>query len=431
MDDRPVRSMMISRWFVPLFVTQFLGAMNGNLVKTAVLFLLVFNTASSGSGGLMSSLAATMFVLPMILFSAFAGALADRYDKATLTRSLKILEGIIVLLVALAFALQSTALMLVTLFLLGCVSAFFGPIKYAILPQHLAYDDVMKATGLVEAGTFVAILAGQIVGGLLSPTFSMLLALCIAIGGVLASRAIPPAPPLATNIGDLQSPLSMTLDVIGGARKSPAIYIPILAISWFWGVGAILTTQLPVLVHGVLNAAPSVATLMLAMFSIGVALGSVLAGRLAIDGNAVRAVAVSAFVMSMALGLFLWLAGVSGTTVMPLDLAGFLQISSAHWMLVSLVLMAGAGGVFIVPLYAMLQLRGEPERRSRDVAANNILNAIFMVAATGAASGLAALGCSSLSILAIVAVVNAFVGMLLLWWTKNKDGRMPVDHKCA
>ncbi len=409
--------LLLSRRFGPLFVTQFMGAFNGNLVKTAMLFLLVFGSESSG--GAMVSIAAAVFVAPMVIFSAYAGALADAHDKARMALLSKRAEVGAVLIAALAMVMHSTPVMLASLFLLGTISAFFGPVKYAIIPEHVGPDEIVSATGLVEAGTFVAILAGQIVGGLMSIRAAAPLAIAVAVVGVIAARAIPPAPSQSKCEAVPLRPLSATLDVLGGVRRLRGTYSVILAISWFWAVGAILTSQLPVLASGVLRAPPALATVMLTMFSVGVAAGSLLAARLSRRAIDVRHVGLAALVMTMALAGFLWAVarvapGASNATV-----AAFVQTPMALPMLAALAIMATAGGVFVVPLYALLQTIGDPARRSRDVAANNILNAIFMVGGTAAAGGMAFAGLEPVAVLGVVAAANMGVAALLMCGAKS------------
>jgi acyl-[acyl-carrier-protein]-phospholipid O-acyltransferase / long-chain-fatty-acid--[acyl-carrier-protein] ligase len=413
--------LLISRRFGPLFATQFLGAFNGNLVKTAMLFLLVFGGPADGSdsGGAMVSIAAAVFVTPMVIFSAYAGSLADAHDKATMAQMSKRAEVGAVIIAAVAIALHSTAAMLASLFLLGTVSAFFGPIKYAIIPQHVGADEIVGATGLVEAGTFVAILTGQIVAGLMPPSGAALLATGIAIAGVITARAIPPAPSQAPMASAPLRPLAATLDVLGGVRRQRATYLVILAISWFWAVGAILTSQLAVIASDVLHAAPAIATVMLAMFSIGVAAGSLLAARLLHHAVDVRQAGVAAAAMSIALGGFLWMVASVAPATEVASVATFMTQPLALPMLAALAMMATAGGVFVVPLYALLQTLGDPARRSRDVAANNILNAIFMVGGTGVAAGLAFAGLGPVAVLSVVVVANLGVAMVLIRGSKS------------
>ena len=409
--------LLTSRRFGPLFVTQSLGAFNGNLVKTAMLFLLVFGGRQadpSQASSAMVSIAAAVFVAPMVIFSAYAGALADARDKAGMALMSKRAEVAAVVIAAFAIALQSTPGMLGSLFLLGTVSAFFGPVKYAIIPQHVEADEIVGATGLIEAGTFVAILAGQIVGGLIPSRVAALLAVGVAILGVVAARAIPPAPPESQAGTAPLRPLSATLDVIGSVRRQRATYFIILAISWFWAVGAILTSQLAVIASDALNAAPSVATVMLAMFSVGVAAGSLLAARLSHKAIDVRHAGIAAVVMSGALVGFLWAVANVATGPDVVSVAAFMMQPLALPILAALAFMAMAGGVFVVPLYALLQTLGDPARRSRDVAANNILNALFMVGGTGAAAGLSYAGLGSVPILGIVALANLGVAIMLI-----------------
>ena len=413
------QTMLFSRRFGPLFATQFLGAFNGNLIKTAIVFLLVFAAGPSSGGGAIVSIAAALFVAPMVLFSAFAGALADARDKAALTRAIKLGEIAAMLACWLAIETGSAPAMLGALFLCGCCSAFFGPIKYAIIPQHVRPGEVLHATGLIEAGTFVAILLGQIAGGLIGARTSAVLALATALAGYAMARRLPAAPP-APGAETLRiAPIAATIDVLSGARKDRAIYRLILAISWFWAVGAILTSQLALFVRQQVHGTPVVATIMLAMFSIGVAGGSLLSSRLSRGPLATRIVPLSALAMSVALGGFVLAASRIDAAATVLNAARFLAQPLAVPTLAALAVMAAAGGLFIVPLYAQLQTLGDPERRARDVAANNIVNALFMVAGAGVAAGLAALGCSAAMILLAVAALNAVVG-LMLWGPRRR-----------
>jgi len=414
MTARSSGPLLTSRRFGPLFVTQFLGSFNGNLVKTAMLFLLVFGGSEANASSAMASIAAAVFVAPMVIFSAYAGALSDARDKARMALVTKRAEVAAVGIAALAIAAQSTPGMLGSLFLLGTVSAFFGPVKYAIIPQHVSADEIVGATGLVEAGTFVAILAGQIVGGLIPSWVAATLAISVAIVGVVAARAIPPAPPESQPGTVPLRPLSATLDVIGSVRRQRATYFIILAISWFWAVGAILTSQLAVIASEVLHSAPAVATVMLAMFSVGVAAGSLLAARLSHRAVDIGHAGIAAVVMSGALAGFLWAVASVQTGPDVAGVATFMMQPLALPMLAALAIMAMAGGVFVVPLYALLQTLGDPARRSRDVAANNILNAIFMVGGTGAAAGMSYAGLGSIAILAVVALANLGVAIMLI-----------------
>jgi MFS family permease len=409
-------SLLLSRRFGPLFATQFLSAVNGNLVKTIIVFLLTFGSARQ-SGAALVSIAAALFVTPMILCSAYAGALADARDKAMLARQIKFAEVAVVLLASMALVAGWTFLLLISIFLFGCLSAFLGPIKYAILPQHVGHNDLVAATGWVEAGTFFAILAGQIAGGILTPSSGAVLALVLALLGYGAAYFMPPAPPLAPN-ASLPRPLTATVDVVLGARRNRSVYCVILAISWFWALGAIVTTQLALIVDRNLGGSPAVATLMLGIFSIGIAVGSMLAGKLQQTGSLVP---VAALVMSGALAIFLIILGSVDRAATPMDAALFLGRNGATPMLASLAVLAAAGGVFIVPLYAELQIVGDPARRARDVAANNIMNAVFMVAAMGVAAALSLAGLTAVTILMLTAVANAGVAALL--WVRYRHAK--------
>ena len=408
--------LFVSRRFAPLFTVQFLIAFNGNFAKTAMLFLIAFGFEVSGERpaiepSLFSALAAGVFVAPFLMFSAIAGRLADRGDKARLIRLLKVYETAVMAFAAAALLAGSAPLMLAALFLIGCQSAFFGPIKYAIIPQHVATDEVLSATGLVEAGTFVAILLGQIVGGV-APASAVAIALvAVSLAGLATSFAIPPAPPLAAPGPVHRSivPFAQTWLIVTSAAANRRLWLAILAISWFWGIGALATSQLIVMVEAELFASPLVATAFLTTFSVGISVGSLVASKL-LDGQISGRLAPHA-AAGMSVGLLLLLAGtgVAEPRAAAQGMAEFLFSETGALAFAGLSLMAVCGGIFVVPLYAILQTAGQPETRSRDVAANNILNAVAMVAAAALAAALISGGIKVSVIFLLLAIANLLV----------------------
>ena len=388
-------SLLRERRFWPLFVTQFLGAFNDNAYKNALLVLLTFSAASwTGMKlELLANLAAGLFILPFFLFSATAGQLADKFDKARLARWVKALEILIIVLAAVGFWLQSLPVLLAALCLLGLQSTLFGPLKYAILPQHLRANELVGGNALVEAGTFVAILLGTLTGGLLaglSGGIVWIVGVCliVAVGGFLTSCRIPTAPAPAPELKISRNPLSETFRCIGLARQERSVFQSILGISWFWAYGALLLTQLPIYTKTVLGGNENLVTVLLAVFSVGIGTGSLICEKLTRRrGKAVEPGLVPIGALGMAVfGLDLALGAPAGAADTLQPLADMLQRGNTWRVFLDLLMLGGFGGLYCVPLYALVQQRSQVEYRARIIAANNILNALFMVLiAVGAA----------------------------------------------
>ena len=384
-----------ARRFAPLFATQFLGAFNDNLYRTAMTFLIVYHLKASDpqAGAVLATAAAGLFILPYFLFSALAGQLADVRDKAWVARAVKVAEVAIMAVGAFALTHDSIALLMFILFCMGVHSAFFGPMKYSILPQHLGRQELLAGTGLVEAGTFLAILFGQILGGLFTPVQAAWGVVLVAVLGLAASWPIPPAPPLVEN-GRLSWNLAAeTVKLMKTARANRTVWRSILALSWFWALGTVMTAQLGPLVKTELGASQAVATLCLAAFSVGIAVGSVLIGRLLRGRVTGRYCAASMAVVALALfDLVLAVDAFGPVQAGALSPAAFLASLGAWRVLVDLTVLAIAGGAYSVPLYALMQTASAEGARSRMVAANNVLNAVWMVAATGVSAALLGAG---------------------------------------
>ena len=412
--------LLATRRFAPFFVTQFLGAFNDNLYKNALVVLLTFQTArwSSLSPEVLSNLAAGLFILPFFLFSATAGQLADKYDKALLARLTKALETPIMGLAALGFFLNSLTLLLLALFLLGLQSALFGPVKYAILPQHLAEDELVAGNALVESGTFVAILSGTLAGGLLAgmggnPGWIALAGLVVALVGLGASLRIPVAPPPAPGLRIHLNPLTETWRNIGFARRNHAVFQSILGISWFWLYGALFLAQFPVYAKSVLGGGETSVTLLLAVFTLGIGLGSMLCERLSGGHVEIGLVPFGSIGLTL-FGLDLALASPAALPAgAPLGLMPWLAVPGIWRVLFDLFALGLFGGFFIVPLYVLIQLRSEPQHRARIIAANNIFNALFMVVGALAAAGLLGSGLSIPALFALAALCNAAVALYI------------------
>jgi acyl-[acyl-carrier-protein]-phospholipid O-acyltransferase/long-chain-fatty-acid--[acyl-carrier-protein] ligase len=415
-------SLFKSRRFLPLFITQFLGALNDNLLKNAMIMLVTYRIAAGDAQGLVT-LAAGLFILPFFLVSATAGQLADKYDKAMLARIIKLVEIGIMAVAALGFFAQSIWVLLVALFGMGVHSTFFGPIKYALLPQQLHDDELLQGNGYIESGTFLAILLGTILGGVLVLRADGVAVVCavlllVAVAGYFASRWIPAAvaaePALRVNRNIWQE----TGRIIAYSRRDGRIFLCILGISWFWLVGATLLAEFAPYVRDVLNADGAVVTLLLTVFSVGVGVGSflcnrLLRGRIRTDYVPLAAVAITVF------GVDLYFAS-RGFPAGAWTLWQFLAMPRAWRVLADLLLMAVSGGVYIVPLYATMQHRSQPEHRARVIAANNVVNSMFMVASALGTLAMLSLGCTIPQVFLVVAVGNFFVAGVL--WRRLGDG---------
>lgn len=411
-----------TRRFGPFFITQFFGAFNDNVFKNALVVLLTFQSArwTTLAPEILTNLAAGIFILPFFLFSATAGQLADKYDKASLARLVKILEIVIMGVAAFGFYLHSLTILLVALFLLGLHSTLFGPVKYAILPQHLYRSELVGGNALVESGTFVAILLGTLAGGLLAgvswhPAGIALAGMVIAVLGYFASRRIPAAPAPAPDLAINLNPLSETWRNIGFARREPAVYYAILGISWFWLYGALFLAQFPVYAKSVLGGDENSVTLLLAVFTIGIGVGAMLCERFSHQRLELGLVPVGAAGLTLFGGDLCFASPASLAEGIALSVFALLDQPSIWRILADLLMIGVFGGFFIVPLYVLIQVRGDPEHRARIIATNNILNALFMVVGALGAAALLGRGLSIPGLFGAAAGLNAVMVALLFW----------------
>lgn len=404
------------RRFLPYFCTQFLGAFNDNVYKNALAIMITFSLAVSHQA-ILQNIALIAFILPFFLFGALAGQLADKFDKAWLIRRIKIAEIVIMAVGCVALSLKSIELMLFVLFCLGTQSAFFGPIKYSILPQHVGRHELLTATGYVEAATFISILLGTILGGLLAGeggnlTALMVTMVAIAVVGFVASCSIPSAPPADPDLRVSLNLWRSTRDIIKMTRANHPVFLSILAISWFWFFGSIVLTQFPTFAREVLGGDSKVATLLLATFSIGIGLGSMTCAKLSGGRIEIGLMPIGA----LGISFFTW--QLSGTVLAPTDelrsLSELMATDGAWWAIFNMTMMAFSSGIFIVPLYAFMQLRSDDGQRSRVVAVNNILNSIFMVLAGGLAALMLAAGFDVLQIFKVAAILNLIATVYIL-----------------
>jgi MFS family permease len=424
-----------TRRFLPIFVTQFLGAFNDNLFRTAMVLLVIYGIyGDAEQEATFSAIAGGLFIAPFFLLSALAGQLADANDKAKIVRIVKTAEILIMLFGAAGLLFHSIPLLLTALTAMGIHSTFFGPIKYAILPQHLEKDEVLGGTGLVEAGTYIAILGGTILGGLLvlqrpDGSYHAELAagavLVVALLGRIAGGMVPPAPPSQEDEipgfprrGMDWHIIRASTTLVSATLHVRRLFLAILAISFFWSMGAVLAAQFPPLVKNSLQSDQTVATLFLAVFSVGVAIGSVLVnwllkGQVSARYSPASALFMGVFVLDLFRRVRSWPTHAGGLH----DIQTFLTVPNSWLVVVDLLGVAIAGGMFVVPLYAFLTTTVPKSETARTIAANNIVNSGFMVAATAILA--IAIGffeitvADSLLIVAVASIVAAWLGWKL------------------
>ncbi|SFR79400.1 MFS transporter [Sphingomonas jatrophae] len=397
------------RRFLPLFLTQFLNAFNDNLFKTAMVILVTFTIYNDPEQELFfSAVAGGLFILPFFLFSTLSGQLADSIDKTRIIRFVKSAEIVIMVGGAAGLLLHSIPLMLTALFAMGVHSTFFGPIKYAILPQHLEPDEVLGGTGLVEATTYGAVLIGTIVGGLVSPHAAAAMVVVTAIIGRLLATQVPPAPPEPhERIIDFRI-IRSSIALISATMHVRHLFLAIVSISFFWAQGAILAAQFPPLVKNVLGSDKEVATLFLAIFSVGVAIGSVvinklLAGKVSARWSPAAALVMGLFLLDLWWTVSGWPAAGGGRL---LEWSEFIVMPRAERVLFDLFGVAVFGGIFVVPLYAFLTTSVPKDQTARTVAANNIVNSGAMVGSTVILAGLVHVGVTVAQTMLLVAVMS-------------------------
>jgi MFS family permease len=398
-------NLMRRRRFLPLFLTQLLNALNDNLYKNAMVLFVVYQVYDSPeTETFISGVATAVFVLPFVLFSATAGQLADMRDKTKIIRWIKFAEIIIMsvgatglLLAARGLSIETLAipLMFTALFAMGVHSTFFGPIKYAILPQHLHKDEVLAGTGLVEAGTYVAILGGLILGGTMPIMWSVAAVLLLALTGFAICQFIPAAPPETAETNVDWNPIRASRSLIGFSMRNLELRYAVLAISYFWAIAAILSVQFIPLAKNVLLADKQVAAVLLVAFSAGIAIGSVSINTLLKGDISARYSAPSVLVLAgLLIGFYvlcrMW--NLTPATGELFTVGEFLAQPLALALTANLLLIAIAGGMFVVPLYAFLTTRVEKSEASRSVAANNFISSVFMVIGAGVAGALGFVG---------------------------------------
>lgn len=403
-----------SKRFAPLFGTQFLGAFNDNLYKNTLAVLFTFQAAqwTSISSPLLAPLIGAIFIAPFFLFSGLSGEIADRLDKARLARIVKVWEIIMMIVAVVGFATHSFTTLLLVVFGMGMHSTLFGPIKYSIIPQHMQQGELIGANALIESGTFGAILLGTIAGGALAAipngeVIASSVALMVAVIGYLFSRSIPSAPPPYREEPFQIGFWKHTMDAMALAYRDRLVFLAILAISWFWLYGALLLSQFPILVKDILMGSEETVTLFLTLFTLGIGVGSALCDRLSHHHVRYSIVVTGGIGMAVAGVDFAWGIG-------TFESDGALLHNLYFWRIVADVTLLGIfGGLYSVPLYALIQKRSVPKARSRIIAANNILNALFMVLGAVATMAILLGGYNIAWLFGMVALGTAFVGYII------------------
>ncbi|MDR2179664.1 MAG: MFS transporter [Synergistaceae bacterium] len=422
MENHNQFALFRSRRFLPLFLTQFLGAFNDNFFKSALVMLITYHLAEKTGfdARILVNVAGGVFILPFFLFSATAGQFADKYERSFLVQIVKIAEIVVMAGAALGFYLENVYLLMIVLFLMGAQSTFFGPLKYCILPQHLSEDELIAGNGLMQMGTFLSILTGTIFGGLSilrqgGIYLVSVLVVGIAAAGWWASRHIPVTHPVAPGLKLSLNIAKDTLAIVADVVPYKDIFLSILGISWFWLVGATFLSQFPTYAKLVIGGNEQVATLFLAVFSVGIGLGSMACNGLLKGEISGRHVPWAAVGMSTA-SILLYLAsrrpplapGTPGIGVF-LFLASWQNVA----VLACLFALSFAGGLYIVPLYAIIQKRTDEARMAGVIACSNITDSIFMVLSALGTSLLLAAGFSIPQIFLVMALLTIVAAMFI------------------
>ena len=419
-------SLLRQRRFAPFFATQFLGALNDNVFRNGLVILITFQgvLVAGMDHTQLANVAAGLFILPFFLFSATAGQLADKYEKSMLIRRIKMLEIVLMALAALALVSENYGLLLLVLFLMGCQSTLFGPVKYAYLPQQLADNELVGGNALVESGTYIAIILGLIIGGiavsgdtvsLLGMSKQNMLAACLvafAITGYITSRSVPQTRAVDPDLRINWNAWRETWHIVRYAREERSVFLSILGISWFWFFGSAMTIQIPAYTLGILNGNEEITTALLAAFAVGVGIGALLCERM--SGHRIELGLVP--FGSIGLSIFaidLYFAQPYQYAVAADSIGAFLARPGSWRILADLALIGAFGGFYSVPLYALIQKRSRREHLSRIIAANNIINSLLMVGAAIMSMVLLKSGMSIPELFLVVAALNAVVAVYI------------------
>lgn len=411
-------SLLFQARFGPFFGAQFLGAFNDNLFKTALVTVITFDAASwtSINVGLLNNLIAGLFILPFVLASATAGQLADKIDKSRLMRLVKVIEIVIMLVAAVGWYTHTLWILIVAVVGMGLHSALFGPIKHSYLPQHLEMSELVGGNGMVQMGTFVGILTGQLIGaslvswGPIGLQVIIWATVVVAVFGLLFTLLVPYTPAPEPELVISRNPFPEMVSNLKFAASRSDVFIAMLANSWFWFFGAMLLAQFPVFARDVLHGEPEIFALLLTAFSLGIGAGSLMCERM--SGRIVQLGLVP--LGAIGLSVFSIDLYVAGSQTMPASLSAVELMLSEHFRIFMDCLLIGLfGGFYVVPLFALIQTRGERTRLSRIIGGMNILNALFMVVAALIAMLLLSFGMSVTEIFGFTGVVNLVLLILL------------------
>lgn len=416
-------ALLSQKRFAPFFMTQFLGAANDNLFKFAFTVLVTYQLNVSWLEPKMAGLViGALFILPFVLLSATAGQWADKYDKGRIMRGVKVLEIGVMMLAGIGFWMQLVPLLLGCVFLMGLHSTLFGPVKYAYLPQHLSERELTGGNGMVEMGTFVAILLGNVGGGLMmgipEAGVHWVAGSCFAVAviGWLAALQIPASPSSDPQLKLNWNPASETWRNLKLAAEYPSVFRSLLGISWMWFFGAVFLSQFPSFAKEVLGGNTEVASLLLVVFSVGIAVGSLLCETFSHRHVEIGLVPIGAVGMSVfAFDLYLASQGLTHAPGTLMTVSEFVS-HHAHWRVIAdLGLLAFSAGLYSVPMYALIQLRAKPSHRARIIAANNILNALFMIVSSLMAGALLGHGFTIPQVFGVTALLNVLVVGYVFW----------------
>jgi MFS family permease len=411
-------ALLTQRRFAPFFGAQFLGAFNDNLFKTALVTAITFDAASwtDLNVGLLNNLIAGLFILPLVLASATAGQIADKTDKAFLMRAVKLMEIAIMVIAAFGWAMHNLWLLVAAVVGMGLHSTIFGPVKHSYLPQHLSKPELIGGNGMVQMGTFVGILTGQLLGaaamalGATGVTVIVVATIAVAVLGLLLTLMVPSSPPAAPDLIISRNVFAESARNLRFSAANRDVFIAMLANSWFWFFGAMILAQFPVYARDILHGAPEVFAVLLTAFSIGIGAGSLMCERLSGGRLHLGLVPIGALGLSL-FGIDLYFAS---TATMPAQVtAASLLVGEQLRILLDCFLLGAFGGIYVVPLFALIQTRSEPSHLSRTIGGMNILNALFMVVAALIAMVLLSIGLSVPGIFLFTALAN-FALLILL-----------------
>ena len=412
--------LLTQKRFAPFFFTQFLGAFNDNIFRNGLIILLTFKGIEvfGMNASQIANVAGALFILPYFLFSAIAGQIADKYEKSILIKSTKLLEIILMVTATFVLITENYSFLLIILFLMGFQSSLFGPVKYAYIPQKLKLNELIGGNALVESGTYIAIILGLVVGGLAVsigqendyPLASLLL--LMAILGYFFSCKIPNTEPTDPTLKINWNIFSEIKKIIGFSKEKDRIFIYIIGISWFWFYGSVITLQIPAYTINILMGDESLTTFLLATFAIGIGIGSLACERLSRNKIELGITPIGAIGLSLfTLDLYFFSSNLNIVTPMSIKL--FLTHLSNWRLIIDLIMIGAFGGIFSVPFYAAIQEQAEKKFLSRIIAANNIINAIFMVSASLLAISILSLGFSIPEFFALISVLNIFLMIIM------------------